>query len=156
MANTVLSNYIDKQTAYLIQAEAGNMPLPDMFTLQELNYRISALQTMQAFCRTAPLSTDTRALGFHFQMAKSYMQGLLVEHKLGPKADENGLKKRETAFSAMKRIFDDNCNRFASFSPSSAEHYKNCLLAMVNTVLPAWLQYRETYVAIDARKGVHA
>lgn len=153
MANTVLSNYTKRLEELQSKIKAGTLPLPELFIFQELNYRVSVLQTMQAFCRTAPLTTDIQPLGFHYQQANSYMQGLLSEHRYGLKPDEKGMKRRETALSAFRNIYADNCKRFSSFAPSSPDQYKSSLSSMINTVLPAWLQYRETYVPVDEQKG---
>lgn len=84
------------------QITEGCLPLDELLFVQELNYRISVLETFQNFCKTAPVTTDTRVMSFHYQLVDAYTRFLMNERKFGLKTDENGQKKRETAFSAIR------------------------------------------------------
>ena len=145
---TLLDQYIGKQTELQSQIADDSLPMDAIVILQELNYRICVLKTMQSFCRTAPVTTDTRSMGFHYQLVDAYIHFLQSERKFGPKVDEAGIKKRETAAAAMDRICDENRRRFSSFKVTNQIQYRNGIANMVNTVLPAWIQYRNTYINI--------
>lgn len=114
--------------------------------MQELNYRICVIETFQAFCKSAPMSLDTRVLGYHFQMVDAYVRFVLTERRFGPKTDEDGQKKRDTALASFEKVVQDGRKRFSSFAPSKPEQYKNTVNQYVNTVLPVWMQYRNTYI----------
>ena len=145
---TLLDQYLEKQSELQSQIAADSLPMDAMVVLQELNYRICVLKTMQVFCQAAPITTDPRAMGFHYQLVDAYIHFLQAERKFGPKVDESGIKKRETAATAMDRICEENRRRFSSFKVTNQNQYKNGIGSMVNTVLPAWIQYRNTYINI--------
>lgn len=146
---TVLSQYQDQQITLLDRLNAGKLSPPELLALQELNYRISVLQTMQAYCKSAPVTTDVNALGYHFQLVSSSLRFLLTERKFGPKADEKGMKRRETAASSLEAVFSDQSRRFQSFTPSAPEIYRESVQKLINTVLPAWITYRTSYINIE-------
>ena len=143
---TLLSQYLTKQEELQSQIKADSLPMDSLLVLQELNYRISVLKTMQAFCLAAPITTDPGAMGYHYQMVEYYIRLLLAERKFGSKADETQLKKRETAATALNGIFEDCRRRFSSFKVNNQSQYRSCIGDMVNTILPAWVQYRNTYI----------
>ena len=145
---TLLNQYLTRQDELQSQITADSLPLDSLMELQELNYRICVLKTMQAFCQTAPITTDTKPMGFHYQLVDAYFRMLLTERKFGPKADDSVLKKRETATEALTKIVEDNRKRFASFKVTNQTQYRSCIGGAVNTVLPAWVQYRNTYINI--------
>lgn len=145
---TLLDQYLGKQSELQSQIAANSLPLDAVVVLQELNYRICVLKTMQSFCQTAPITTDTLSMGFHYQMVDSYVHFLQTERKFGPKVDDAGIKKRETAAATMDRICNENRRRFASFKVTNQNQYKNGIGSMVNTILPAWIQYRNTFINI--------
>lgn len=146
---TLLSQYFTKQKELQSQITADSLPLDSLLVLQELNYRISVLKTMQAFCQTAPITTDLSVMGYHYQMVEYYTRHLLSERKFGSKADDAMLKKRETAATALTSIFEDCRKRFSSFKVNNQNQYRTCIGNMVNTILPAWVQYRNTYINIE-------
>ena len=114
--------------------------------MQELNYRICVLETFQTFCKSAPITMDTKAMGYHFQMVNAYVNFVLNERRFGPKADADGQKKRETALASFERVVQDGKKRFTSFSAGTNEQYKKSISQYVNTILPVWMQYRNTYI----------
>lgn len=146
---TLLSQYLAKQEELQSQIAADSLPLDSLMVLQELNYRISVLKTMQAFCQAAPITTDLGAMGYHYQLVEYYTRLLLNERRFGAKADDALLKKRETAAAALAGIYEDCRRRFSSFKVSNQNQYRTCIGGMVNTILPAWVQYRNTYINIE-------
>ena len=142
---TVLSQYQEQQKKLLDKLPSG-LTNPELLALQELNYRISVLQTMQVYCKTAPVSTDVNALGFHYQLVSASLRFLLSERRFGLKPDEKLARQRETAAASLEKIFSDQNRRFQSFKPTAPELYRKSLQEMVNTVLPAWIAYRTSYI----------
>ena len=61
---TLLSQYQEQQKKLLETLDAGKLAQDKLLALQELNYRICVLQTMQAYCKSAPVSTDLRQIGY--------------------------------------------------------------------------------------------
>ncbi len=146
---TVLDSYKTKRDTYRSQITEGCLPLDELLFVQELNYRILVLETFQNFCKTAPVTTDTNVMSYHYQLVDAYMRFLLNERKFGLKTDESGQKRRETAYSALQRVIQDARKRFSSFVPGTQDQYKKCIIQLVNTILPVWLQYRNTYIEIN-------
>lgn len=147
MAN-ILEQYLAKQEELRKQIQANNLPPAALADYQELVYRIGVLEAFKAFSRSAPVTLDTKIMGQHYQIADSNIRALLTERQIGPKPDEEGRKKRETALTALKRVVEDGRKRFGSFSVTSQEQYKNCIGSLINTVMPVWIQYRNTYINI--------
>lgn len=58
-------------------------------------------------------------------------------------------KRGKTAFSALERVIQDTRKRFSSFVPGTQDQYKKSIIQLVNTILPVWLQYRNTYIEIN-------
>lgn len=117
-----------------------------MLIMQELNYRICVLETFESLCKSAPVTMDTKAMGFHFQLVDAYVRFTLNERKFGPKTDAEGQKKRETALQSFTQVAQDGRKRFSSFSTSTQEQYKTCINNYIKTILPVWMQYRNTYI----------
>lgn len=143
---TILDQYRERQN--LIRSKiAENSLLPEeLLVMQELNYRICVLETFQSFCKSAPVTTDVKVMGYHFQLVDAYVRFVLNERRFGPKADADGQKKRETALVSFERVVQEGKKRFTSFSAGTNEQYKNCISQYVNTILPVWMQYRNTYI----------
>ena len=79
----------------------------------------------------------------------AYIQLLLGERKFGSRTDDAGMKRRQTAEESLQRVVKDNRKQFASFKASAPEQYKGAICKLVNTFLPIWMQYRETYTHIQ-------
>lgn len=145
---TILEQYREKQNNIRAQIAANSLPPEELLIMQELNYRICVLETFQSFCKSAPVTTDTRVMGYHFQLVDAYVRFVLNERKFGPKADAEGQKKRETAYISFDRVVQDGRKRFSSFKAGNQEQYKNTISTYINTILPVWMQYRNTYINI--------
>ena len=85
-------------------------------------------------------------MGLHFQVVDAYVRFTLNERKLGPKTDAEGQKKRETAYLSFEQVAADGRKRFSSFSASTKDQYKNSINNYIRTILPMWVQYRNTYI----------
>ncbi len=143
---TILDQYRERQNEIRSKAAENSLMLEELLTMQELNYRVCVLETFQIFCKSAPITMDTKAMGYHFQMVNAYVNFVLNERRFGPKADADGQKKRETALASFERVVQDGKKRFTSFSAGTNEQYKKSISQYVNTILPVWMQYRNTYI----------
>lgn len=143
---TVLEQYRERQKVIREQLAAGSLPPDDILVMQEINYRICVLESFEGFCKSAPVTLDTKAMGFHFQIVDAYVRFTLNERKFGPKADADGQKKRETAYHSFEQVAMDGRKRFSSFKATTQEQYKNCINNYIRTILPVWMQYRNTYI----------
>lgn len=103
---------------------ANSLPLDQVLIMQELNYRICVLETFESLCKSAPVTMDTKSMGFHFQLVDAYVRFTLNERKFGPKTDAEGQKKRETALQSFTQVAQDGRKRFSSFNASTQEQYK--------------------------------
>lgn len=145
---TIMEQYQAQVKELDEQLEAGKLPLDKMHILQELKYRISVMQSLRAFSKLAPITTDKKKMGYHYQITKTYLSLLVGGHPLGPNVDEDGIQKRETAEESLQRIVDDGVRRFKKFSPDSDEAYRNLIVKHINAVLPVWVQYRNAYIQL--------
>lgn len=144
----LLDVYRQQQNELLSQISERKTNADTMLVFQELSYRICVLETFQAFVKTAPITTEGSALSFHYQMLDAYIRFIESERKFGTAADKNGKMKRETAHHTLCNVTQDNRKRFSSFHASSPEQYKKEISNLANTVLPVWIEYRNTYVNI--------
>lgn len=149
---SILTQYQNRQSIIQEQITENSLPLDDLLQAQELNYRIGVLETFQSLAKTAPLSMDAKVLGQHYQIVDVCIRYLLTDHKFGIATDENGKKKRETAHKALEDIIRDNQKRFSKFKAETQDYYKRCISNCVNTILPMWLQYRDTYIKINLQE----
>lgn len=143
---TILDQYREKQAAIRSKIAANSLLPEELLVMQEVNYRICVLETFQSFCKSAPVTTDVKVMGYHFQMVDAYVRFVLSERRFGPRTDADGQQKRETARSSFERVVQDGRKRFTSFSGGTNEQYKTCISQYVNTILPVWMQYRNTYI----------
>ena len=144
----LIEKYYERREAFRSQVAENSLPPDDLVLVQELDYRISILETFQTFCKAAPLTTDTKVLVNHYQLVNLSICNLLTERKFGPKTDDNGKKKRETAALSLDKVVKDNQKRFASFAAQTQNQYKTSITNYINAVLPVWVQYRDTYVKL--------
>lgn len=143
---TILDQYREKQEQIRSKIAETSLLPEELLVMQELNYRICVLETFQSFCKSDPVTTDVKVMGYHFQLVDAYVRFVLNERRFGPKTDADGQKKRETALVSFEQVVQDGKKRFASFSAVTNEQYKSCISQYVNTILPVWMQYRNTYI----------
>lgn len=144
----LIEKYYERREAFRSQVAENSLPPDDLVLVQELDYRISILETFQTFCKAAPLTADTKVLVNHYQLVNLSICNLLTERKFGTKTDDNGKKKRETAALSLDKVVKDNQKRFASFAAQTQNQYKTSITNYINAVLPVWVQYRDTYVKL--------
>jgi hypothetical protein len=82
-------------------------------------------------------------------MLDAFMMCLLQERRFGLPSDEKVKKQRECAFTNLNTVVTTFRKQFSSFSPSAQDTYRGAVQNMVNTILPAWMGYRNTYVALN-------
>lgn len=145
---SILNQYRERQAVAREQMAADKLSAKHLLAVQELNYRVCILETFQSICKTAPLTMNTQEMGYHFQMLDACMRFVLTERKFGPKTDEEGQKKRQTAHTSLEQVVMDGKRRFSSFTATGQEQYRISVSGYVNTVLPVWLQYRDTYIQL--------
>ena len=141
-------NYRNLQNNYRSQIAANSLPLEDNLKMQEVNYRICVLETFESLSKSAPITMDTKVMGYHYQLVDAYVKFVLTERKFGPKTDTEGIKKRETAAASFEKVVQDGRKRFSSFSPTSQDQYRSTIGNYILTVLSVWMQYRNTYINV--------
>ena len=140
--------YKNKQEELQKKIEAKELKLDVLPVLQELNYRVFVFETIQAFCRTAPVTLDKKALSYHFQLTSASLRSLIGERKFGPQPTDDVKQMRETSASSLEKVIIDGLKRFNGFEPVKPEDYKNNVSKLINAILNVWIQYRNTYVKI--------
>lgn len=145
---TILEQYQQKRESYRSQIAADSFPPDELMNLQEMNYRICVLETFQSMLRVIPITTDLQVIAKHFQIIYFYMELLLKERKFGPKMDETQKQRRDTALASLEAVVRDGKERFMSFTAPSVNSYKQSIGRYCDTVLPMWMQYRETYIRL--------
>ena len=148
---TVLEQYTGLRDRISAQIAAGQFPPEQMLQYQEMLYRIDVLETCMAFGKTAPVTMDQRILSYHYQMLDAFITCLLQERRFGLPGDERVKKQRECAFTNLNTVVITLRKQFASFSPAAQDTYRAAAQNMINTILPAWMSYRNTYV--DLKMG---
>lgn len=146
---TWLSEYKNLKNEMEKQISTGNASLEQLMLYQELLYRIEVLHASQAFCQTAPVTTEVAILFGHYQLVDAYIQCLTKERRLGQPADQNLKAKRQTASDTLGKVVLDCRKRFSSFTPTDQNQYRKSVSSLLNTVLPVWLQLRNTYINIS-------
>lgn len=145
---TLLEEYNQKRASLFEQVIRGSYPVDQLLAYQELLYRIDVLESCLAFVRTAPITPDSRILGYHYRVLDCFLTCILQERQFGPPADEKQHKQRQTAQSNLNTVINTFRKRFQSFAPTNQNAYSNEIQTMINTILPAWISYRNTYVAV--------
>lgn len=145
MATTLEQYYQTKQQLNAKMAE-GKFTNDQLLGYQELMYRISVLESCMMFLKTAPVSTDTSILGFHYKVVDALFTCMLQERQFGLPADEKVKKQRATALENLHMVINSFRRPFQSFAPNTPEVYRETISKMITTVLPVWLQYRYTYI----------
>lgn len=149
---TVLENCYSLRTELEQRMAQTAITANQLWWYGELVYRIGVLETCQMFCRSAPASMDVKVLLGHYQMLDVFVRSLAQERRYGPNRGPDTDKEREAAANNLARVIQDYQKRFSSFSPTTPEYYCHEITNVINTVLPAWLQVRNTYVPLKKAK----
>lgn len=143
----LIDQYRAEQTK--LEAQIKKQPSANVIlAMQELNYRISVLETVKTLSLSVPKTTDMKQLGGHYKIALAYLQLLAMEHKFGSIADEALTKKRATANDALVKVIKDGSKRFSGFEAEDDEQYAKMINAFIVSVLDVWVPYRNTYTEI--------
>lgn len=150
---TVLENYGLEKLEMLQRMEQERITSDILWRYGELVYRISVLETCQAYCKSAPVCTNMQALMHHYQMLDAYIQNLAWERSYGPNRGQDTEKEREAAKMNLGRVIQDYRTRFSRFAPAADTAYGQEIGKVVNTLMPVWLQFRETFVPLRKEKA---
>ena len=134
-------------------AEQGNLSIAQIIEYQELTYRIEVLETCQLLCKTAPLTTDMAMIVDHYRIVDAYMQCIGRERLLGKPADDKLMTIRKTTGEVYSKILIDSRRRFANFQATNLESYKSNICTFIGTLLPAWLQMRNSYTQLNSKEN---
>ena len=143
---TTLDQYYQTKQQLLAKMAEGPFVGDQLLGYQELLYRISVLESCMTLVKTAPVGTDLMAMSFHYRVVDALFTCLLQERQFGIPADEKLKGQRTTALSNLQVVITSFRKQFQSFMPTSPEAYRDTVSKMINTILPAWLQYRFTYI----------
>lgn len=146
---TVLEKYNEQRRRMSEQIAAGQLPPENMLQYLEILYRIDVLETFMAFGKTAPVTMDQRILVYHYQMLDAFIICLLQERRFGQPGDERVKSQRECAHSNLDNVVNTTRKQFSSFNPAAQDTYRIAVQNMINTILPAWMSYRNTYIALN-------
>ena len=132
------------------QLLGGECPVKKVMDVQELKYRISVLSTMRTFENSAPIGGEIKDVKYHFCVLTKFVGFLIAERRTGRKVDEAGQKKRETALEVLENIFESKKEEFEeSDFEEKAGSYAKFVQGFLCTIVPAWAQYRDTYVDVS-------
>ena len=98
---TILDNYRNLQNNYRSQIAANSLPLEDNLKMQEVNYRICVLETFESLSKSAPITTDPKVMGYHYQLVDGYVKFVLTERKFPLK---RSFRMAENAFPASNLL----------------------------------------------------
>lgn len=118
-----------------------------LWVYQELLYRIGVLEAFQLIAKAAPFSGDMKILFPHYQVVNMFVENLKKERFLQA-PDPDMQKQQQTAIGSLNSVIDDYRKRYANYAPQSPEQYQRDIGRTIATVLPAWIQYRNTITEI--------
>ena len=146
---TLLENYKASKDSFENGLQVAKPGPAQIWMYQEFLYRIEVLEVCQMFVKTAPEGTDIKTLCVHYQMVDAYFQNLTMERRSGACSAESVQKQRDTAHGNLLRVIQDYRKRFGSFAPGNdADCYRKIIANVIQTVLPVWVQYRQTYIEL--------
>ena len=142
---TLLARYWKLRIDFM-DAHKETMPSPkQLWKLQEIMYRIEVLEVFKQFAVAAPLSTDWNVIRNHYLIVDAYAENLSKERDLPAAAPDSDIQKqRQTAFESLISVMTDFRKRYKSYKPQGPEQYQKDIERTIATVLPAWVQYRNT------------
>lgn len=150
---TLLDQYRERQKA-LASSAAADKPADakGYFAYMELMYRIQVLECFRNLVNTAPISTRRPVLSSHYAAVDALVSHLLMERRYQPSRDLETQQARDTARQALISIVKDYRKRFSAYMSESEEQYRTGITKVIHTILPAWVAYRETMLAISEDK----
>lgn len=150
---TLLDQYRERQKV-LASSAAADKPADakGYFAYMELMYRIQVLECFRNLVNTAPISTRLPVLSSHYAAVDALVSHLLMERRYQPSRDLETQQARDTARQALISIVKDYRKRFSAYMSESEEQYRTGITKVIHTILPAWVAYRETMLAISEDK----
>jgi hypothetical protein len=118
-----------------------------LWSYQELVYRISVLEVFQLLKKKAPISSDMKTLTQHYQAVNGYIEHLRKE-RFHQSTDPEKQKQQQTAQASLMSVVEDYRRHYNSYRPVTPDNYRNDIGRTIATVLPAWVQYRDTVTEI--------
>lgn len=143
---TILEQYHQTKQQLDVKIANNQMTAEQVLGYQELLYRISVLESCMNFVKTAPISENMKVMGDHYQIVEALFVSLTQERQIGVNANDRIQNQRTTALGNLQTVVNSFRKQFQSFKPATPEAYRAAVGKMINTILPAWLQYRFTYV----------
>lgn len=148
---SVLEQYREYKKALAVMSP-GLSPT-QLFQYQEAAYRVQVLEYFRLLTRTAPIDVDLSVLSAHYGVMDAMVSHLLKERRYRRAADAEVQAARETAESALLSVVTDYRKRYAAYMPETENQYSKDISDTICTVLPVWLQYRETMLPINQDTG---
>ncbi|MEG0766469.1 MAG: hypothetical protein RR482_02025 [Clostridia bacterium] len=147
---TTLEQYRELQKALATPAVCDKpIGSEQYFVYMELLYRMQVLECFRNLEQTAPVSDELSLLSAHYIAVDAFVSHLLTERRYRPSQDTEIQQARDTARQAFSSIVMDYRKRFSAYMPEDAQQYRGDITKTINTVLPTWLAYRETMLAIN-------
>ena len=145
---TILEEYNAKLSAVRKKIGEGQATPMDAFAYQELKYRISNLETLNAIGACTPVTTDKNVISLHYEVTALLLKNLVDERCTGSRTDDEGKKKRETAKNTLISIYNSGAKKSKNLIIDSDQVYKKYISEFVNAFIPVWMQYRDTLFKI--------
>ena len=140
-----LLEYYWKNRLDFTDIHADTAPTPaQLWNFQELLYRIEVMEVFKQFAAAAPLSTEKNILDNHSKLIYVFMENLKTDRVYPPAKNEDFKKQRETAHKSLCLVIEDYKKRYENYIPQSPEQYQKDIGCAISTVMPAWIQYRNT------------
>jgi len=106
------------------------------------------LEVLKQFAAAAPILTDMKILTAHYKIVNAYIENIKKERDFPATNNADLQKQRETAHASLCSVIEDYRKRYANYNPQSPEQYSKDISRTIGTVLPAWIQYRNTITEI--------
>ena len=118
-----------------------------LWSYQELVYRIGILEILQTFVKSAPVTDDLHALFAHYQIMDGFIEHLKRERfSLSKNADRK--TQQLTAVDSLMSVITDYRKRYNTYCPKTPDQYRSDIGRTIAAVLPAWVSYRDTMTEI--------
>ena len=147
---TAIQVYREQRDGAVVYMKDTKPSVEQVLYYQELLYRIAILETIQALYKATPKTVDGNVLVPHYQLLEAFITCLIGERKLSGLVTKDDKKAQETALNSLNLILDHGKKKFLSYAPpESEEQYRNDIFNFIETVLIAWVQYRNTMVNVS-------
>ncbi|MBR1741022.1 MAG: hypothetical protein IJ733_03960 [Lachnospiraceae bacterium] len=145
---TLLEQYQARREICEMEIEGGSFRQEEMMELQELDYRISVLYTLQSLLASIRRDMGLPVLSWHYRVITTYFDQVAKERKFGSGMDAFRIKERDEALADMEKTIREEKERIRSVPPLDAPDYKKKMGKYFGAVLSAWMRYRQTYIKI--------